>query len=194
MSNTMRVRTEADEFEMLVIAVSVDAMSASMSSATSSIRTSFTIEVGEVVDAFQNFFCSSSCRKQDLGEFFRNFSKFFRRCFMTFVTQLWSASASVSLCCCEANSFCGKVLIRVDANVCVPQVVLLQSPQTLAIVGFREISSRRIVVATGKHSHSLIVRYALFVLIDLHLIRLISHVNHFRANVQKCTIIAFATI
>jgi hypothetical protein len=56
----MRVRTEEDEFEMLVIAVSVDAMSASMSSATSSIRTSFTIEVGEVVDAFQNFFCSSS--------------------------------------------------------------------------------------------------------------------------------------
>jgi hypothetical protein len=73
----MRVRTEEDEFEMLVIAVSVDAMSASMSSATSSIRTSFTIEVGEVVDGFQNFFCSSPCRKQDLGEFFRNFSKFF---------------------------------------------------------------------------------------------------------------------
>lgn len=128
------------------------------------------------------------------GNFSEIFQNFFRRCFMTFVTQLWSASASVSLCCCEASSFCGKVLIRVDANVCVLQVLLLQSLQTLAIIGFHEISSRRIVVATGKHSHSVIVRYALFVLIDLHLIRWISHVNHFRANLQKCTIIAFATI
>lgn len=128
------------------------------------------------------------------GNFSEIFQNSFRRCFMTFVTQLWSASGSVSLWCYQASSFCGKVLIRVDANVCVLQVLLLQSPQTLAIIGFRENSSRRIVVVTGKHSHSVIVRYALFVLIDLHLIRWISHVNHFRANLQKCTIIAFATI